>query len=57
MIIGLITLGLGTIAIFGTGRRYQVPTRTVEVPVEQFGIDASWRALWFEGEIADSQAS
>jgi hypothetical protein len=25
---GLISLGLGTTAIFGTGCRYQVPTRT-----------------------------
>jgi hypothetical protein len=48
MIIGIVTLGLGTIAILGTGRRYQVPTRTMEVLVEQFEIDASWRALWFE---------
>jgi hypothetical protein len=25
--------------------------------MEQFEIDASWRTLWFEGEIAESQAS
>jgi len=42
---------------FGAGLRYQVPTPTAAVPVEQFEVDTFWHALWFDGGIAESQAS